>query len=105
VAPLRRSQTGAIAPITKWSHCGDHQLASLRRSRLGSIAPISNTALMGLKILNLSLFITVLFAFVGVIICLVSIVFLFSEGPIFTSALCKGKSIPQVGKTTKGKAS
>lgn len=61
-------------------------------------------ALWGIKMLNLSIFITAPLAFVGVIICLVGIVFLFSDGPIFTSAR-RVKTAPQVGKTMKGTAS
>ena len=38
MAPLLRSSTGTIAPITGWLHCGDHKVAPLRRSRNGTIA-------------------------------------------------------------------
>jgi hypothetical protein len=54
--------------------------------------------------LNLPVFITALFAFVGTIICLVGIVFLFSEGMILTSAR-RVKTAPRVGKTMKETAS
>ena len=71
----------------------------------GAVAIVATfAALWGINMLNLSIFITVPLAFVGVIICLVGIVFLFSDGPIFTSAR-RVKTAPQVGKTMKGTAS
>lgn len=75
--------------------------------KLGGVVAIVVTfaALWGIKMLNLSVFITAFFAFVGVIICLVGIVFVCSEGTILTSARRQAKSIPQVGKTTKVTAS
>jgi len=74
--------------------------------KVGSAVTIIGTiaALWGIKMLNLSVFITAPLAFVGVIICLVGIVFLFSEGPILTSSR-RVKTAPQVGKTMKGTAS
>jgi hypothetical protein len=74
--------------------------------KLGAFVVIIGTfaALYGIKTLNLPIFITVPLVIVGVIICLVGIVFLFSEGPILTSAR-RVKTAPQVGKTPKGTAS
>jgi hypothetical protein len=74
--------------------------------KLGAVVVIVGTfaALYGLKTLNLPVFITVPIVIVAVIICLVGIVFLFSEGPILTSAR-QAKSIPQVGESAKGTAS
>ncbi len=74
--------------------------------KVGAAVTIIGTiaALWGIKMLNLPVFITALFAFVGTIICLVGIVFLFSDGPIFTSAR-RVKTAPQVGKTMKETAS
>ena len=42
VAPLRRSRTGSIAPITHWLHCADHELVPLRRSTSGLITAITS---------------------------------------------------------------
>jgi hypothetical protein len=74
--------------------------------KLGGFVAIVATfaALWGIKMLNLPVFITALFAFVGTIICLVGIVFLFSEGTILTSAR-RVKTAPRVGKTMKATAS
>ena len=62
------------------------------------------TALWGIKTLNLPVFIIVLLAFVCTIVCLVGIVFLFSEGPILTSSR-RVKMVPHTGKTMKETAS
>jgi len=51
------------------------------------------------------IFVQIICAFVGALICLIGIVIVFSEGPIFTSARRQAKSIPQVGETSKGTAS
>ncbi|MDO9228274.1 MAG: hypothetical protein Q7U03_01790 [Syntrophales bacterium] len=75
--------------------------------KLGAaVVIVATVAALGvIKMLNLPVFVTALFAFVGVIICLVGIVFVFSEGTILTSARRQAKSIPQVGKTLKETAS
>jgi hypothetical protein len=74
--------------------------------KLGAAVVIVGTfaALYGIKTLNLPIFITVPLVIVGVIICLVGIVFLFSEGPILTSAW-RVKATSRVGKTMKETAS
>ncbi|MHB9098726.1 MAG: hypothetical protein ACYC5X_13000 [Syntrophales bacterium] len=74
--------------------------------KLGAVVVIVGTfmALWVIKTLNLPVFITVPLAFVCTIICLVGIVFLFSEGPILTSSR-RVKMVPQVGKTMKETAS
>jgi hypothetical protein len=74
--------------------------------KLGAVVVIvaSFVGLYGIKMLNLPIFITIPLVFAGVIICLVGIVFLFSEGPIFT-ATRQVKTAPQVGKALKETAS
>ena len=75
--------------------------------KLGGVdAMVASVAAMaGLSRLNLPIFINIPLVFVCVMIYLGGVVFLFSEGPIFTSARRQAKSIPQVGKTSKGTAS
>ena len=51
------------------------------------------------------IFVQIICAFVGAFVCLIGIVIVFSEGPVFTSARRQAKSIPRVGETSKGKAS
>ena len=74
--------------------------------KLGAVVVIVGTfmALWGIRTLNLPIFFTVLLAFVCTIICLVGIVFLFSEGPILTSSR-RVKTAPKVGKAMKETAS
>ncbi len=72
----------------------------------GVVAMVASMAAMaGLSRLNLPIFINIPLVFVCVMIYLGGVVFLFSEGPIFTSVRRQAKSIPQVGKTSKGTAS
>lgn len=71
----------------------------------GAVAMVVSIAAMaGLKMLNLPVFITAFLVFVCVMIYLVGIVFVFSEGTILTSAR-RVKTAPQVGKTLKETAS
>lgn len=70
--------------------------------KLGAVVVIVGTftALWVIKTLNLPVFITIPLAFVGAIICLVGIVFLFSEGPILKSSR-RVKVVPQTAKAVK----
>lgn len=74
--------------------------------KLGAAVVIvaSFVGLWGIKMLNLPLLITIPLTIAGVIICLVGIVFLFSEGPIFPSTRLV-KTAPQTGKIMKETAS
>lgn len=62
---------------------------------------VSFVALWTIQMMDLPIFISIPLVFVAVIICLVGIVFLFSEGPVLTSARRKTWSIPQAGQTSK----
>jgi len=68
--------------------------------KVGAAVTIGGTflALWVIQMTNLPLFIAIPLVFVAVIICLVGIVFLFSEGPIFTST-SRVKTDSQVGET------
>ena len=71
----------------------------------GVVAMVASMAAMaGLSRLNLPVFINIPLVFVGVMIYLGGVVFLFSEGPIFTSAH-RVKTAPRAGKTMKETAS
>jgi len=74
--------------------------------KLGGVVAIvaSMAAMAGLSRLNLPIFINIPLVFVCVMIYLGGVVFLFSEGPIFTSAR-RVKMAPQVGKTLQETAS
>ena len=75
--------------------------------KVGAAVTIIGTfvALWAIKMMDLPIFIEIPLVIVAVIICLVGIVFLFSEGLILTSDRRKTWSIPQVGKTSKETAS
>ena len=66
---------------------------------------IAVTGLALISVFEPPTFVQIICAFIGAFICLIGIVIVFSEGPIFTSARRQAKSIPQVGKTSKGTAS
>jgi len=43
LAPMCRSATGFIVPITAWPQCADHKVAPLCRSSNGSYVPVGDT--------------------------------------------------------------
>ncbi|TSA45168.1 MAG: hypothetical protein D4R56_05955 [Deltaproteobacteria bacterium] len=48
------------------------------------------------------IFVQIICAFAGAIVCLIGIVIVFSEGPVFFTAARRVKTSPQVGETAKG---
>lgn len=54
--------------------------------KLGGLAVIvvSIAALCLIKILNLPVLIQIIFVFVGILFCLIGVVFLFAQGPLLT---------------------
>jgi len=66
---------------------------------------IAFVALWLISVFKPPTFVQIICAFVGAFVCLIGIVIVFSEGPIFTSARRQAKSIPHVGETSKGTVS